>query len=194
MLCQFVLGTGNLMLAAPLALVLTEQFGTSYLEGILITGIIPLLLMPLAIPGWARLLARIHVVKFRAFHSWLFVISGLLFFTGTIFDMMPLVVIGAITIGIGYGGGVLAWNLGHQHFAPAHQDSLYMSVHVTLTGVRGIIGPYIGVLVYEWLRPTGDSGWVFAISAALTTLGAMGFVLLNQARKRNAAGHGELAE
>ena len=188
MLCQFVLGTGNLMLAAPLALVLTEQFGTSYLVGILITGIIPLLLMPLAIPGWARLLARIHVVRFRAFHSWLFVISGLLFFTGTVLDMMPLMVLGAITIGIGYGGGVLAWNLGHQHFAPAHQDSLYMSVHVTLTGIRGIIGPYIGVLVYEWLRPTGDGGWVFGVSAALTTMGAIGFVFLDRARRRTIEG------
>ena len=190
MVCQFVLGLGNLMLSAPLALILTEQFEASYLEGILITGIIPLLLMPIAIPGWARLLARIHVIGFRAIHSWLFVASGLLFFAGSTLDMISLVVLGAVMIGIGFGGGVLAWNLGHQHFAPAHQDALYMSVHVTLTGVRGIIGPYIGVLIYEWLRPGGHGGWVFAVSVALTTIGALGFMYLNHARRQESGDPG----
>jgi hypothetical protein len=184
MLCQFVLGTGNLMLFAPLALVLTEQFETSYLLGILITGIIPLALMPMVIPAWARLLGRLHVIAFRALHSWLFVITGLLFLVGTTLDLFPLIVLGAICMGIAFGGGVLAWNLGHQHFAPAHQDALYMSVHVTLTGVRGIIGPYLGVLIYEGLRPSGHGGWVFGVSMLLTTVGAIGFMLLNRSRHR----------
>lgn len=180
MICQFVLGTGNLMLFAPLTLILTEQFDASYLEGILVITIIPLVLMPLAIPGWARLLARMHVISFRAIHSWLFVVTGLLFLAGSTLEAFPLIVLGSIVMGIAFGGGVLAWNLGHQHFARPEQDSLYMSVHVTLTGVRGIIGPYLGVLVYELLRPSGHGGFVFACSAGLTTLGALGFVLLRR--------------
>ena len=187
MICQFVLGTGNLMLFAPLALVLTERFDASYLEGILVTGIIPLILMPLVIPAWARLLARMHVISFRAIHSWLFVLTGLLFLGGTIFGIFSLIVLGSICMGIAFGGGVLAWNLGHQHFARPEQDSLYMSVHVTLTGVRGIIGPYLGVFVYEWLRPGGHGGWVFGCSAVLTTLGAIGFVLLRRANAPEAS-------
>lgn len=183
--CQFVLGTGNLMLFAPLALILTEQFQTSYLLGIMVTGIIPLILMPLTIPSWARLLARTHVISFRAVHSWTFVFAGLFFLTGSLFNMFSLIVIGSIILGIAFGGGVLAWNLGHQHFAPVHQDSLYMSVHVTLTGVRGIIGPYLGVLIYESLRPSGNGGWVFGVSMALTMLGAIGFVLLRNIERQS---------
>jgi MFS family permease len=178
MICQFILGTGNLMMFAPLVLILNEQFDASYLEGILVTTIIPLVLMPLVIPGWARLLARMHVISFRAIHSWLFVVTGLLFFAGSTLGIVPLIVLGSVVMGIAFGGGVLAWNLGHQHFARPEQDSLYMSVHVTLTGVRGIIGPYLGVLAYEWLSSDGNGGWVFACSALLTTMGAIGFVLL----------------
>jgi len=184
MLCQFILGTGNLMLFAPLALVVTEQFDATYLEGILVTSIIPLVLMPLAIPGWARFLSRTHVVSFRAVHSWFFVLVSLLFLLGSTLDAFWLIVLGSIGMGIAFGGGVLAWNLGHQHFAPPHQDTLYMSVHVTLTGVRGVIGPYLGVFVYEWFRASGNGGWVFGISMLLTLAGAIGFVLLNKAHRR----------
>ena len=34
---------------------------------------IPLLLLPLSIPLWSRLLARVHILQFRAVHSWAFV-------------------------------------------------------------------------------------------------------------------------
>ena len=59
-----------------------------------------------------------------------------------------------------------------------------MSVHVTLTGVRGVIGPYLGVFVYEWFRESGNGGWVFAISMALTFIGAIGFVRLKRLEAR----------
>lgn len=184
MVCQFILGTGNLMLFAPLALVVTEQFDATYLEGILVTSIIPLVLMPLAIPSWAKFLSRTHVVSFRAVHSWLFVLVGLFFLLGTTLNSFPFVILGSVGMGIAFGGGVLAWNLGHQHFSPPEQDSLYMSVHVTLTGVRGVIGPYLGVFVYELFRESGNGGWVFAISMVLTFIGAIGFVRLKRLEAR----------
>lgn len=180
MICQFVLGTGNLMLFAPLALILTDRFDASYLQGILVTGIIPLLLMPLVIPAWARLLARMHVIAYRAIHSWLFVLTSLLFLIGSLSGQLSLVIAGSICMGIAFGGGVLAWNLGHQHFARPEQDAQYMSVHVTLTGVRGIFGPYLGVVIYDWLRPEGAGGWVFGVAFLLTLAGSIGFVRLRR--------------
>ena len=187
MTCMMVFGFGNLMIGPTVTIILEDEFQTDYLVAILITTVIPLAIMPFAIPIWARLLGRMHVISFRAIHSWLFVLTGLLFLGGTIFGIFSLIVLGSICMGIAFGGGVLAWNLGHQHFARPEQDSLYMSVHVTLTGVRGIIGPYLGVFVYEWLRPGGHGGWVFGCSAVLTTLGAIGFVLLRRANAPEAS-------
>jgi hypothetical protein len=40
----------------------------------------------------------------------------------------------------------LAWNLGPGHFAPTDRDTeSYMAVHVTLTGVRAVVGPVIAL-------------------------------------------------
>ena len=79
MACMFVFGFGNLMIGPTLAIILTDQFKASYLEAILATMIIPLIVMPFAIPFWARLLDRIQVIAFRTVHSWVFVLASALF-------------------------------------------------------------------------------------------------------------------
>ena len=157
---------------------LEETFGASYLAALLITAIIPPILMPMAIPLWARLLGRMHVVEYRAIHSWFFVVVAICFLVGTLAVQYWLLVVGAVILGVAWGGGVLAWNLGHQHFAPPEEDSQYMSVHVVLTGVRGIIAPYLGVALYEALRPSGQEAWVFGVAALITSVGAVGFLVL----------------
>jgi MFS family permease len=43
----------------------------------------------------------------------------------------------------------LVWGIGSSYFAPAHEAARYHSVHITLTGIRGIIAPPIGVLLYN---------------------------------------------
>ena len=177
---QFVFGTGNLLMIPVLALVLDETFGASYLAALMITAIIPPVLMPVAIPLWARLLGRMHAVLYRAIHSWVFVLAALCFLAGTLSGQYWVMVVGAVVLGFGWGGGVLAWNLGHQHFAPPEEDAQYMSVHVALTGVRGIIAPYLGVTLYEALRPGAHDAWVFGIAALITGTGAMGFVVLRR--------------
>ena len=80
-------------------------------------------------------------------------------------------------------GGVLAWNLGHQHFAKPEQDTEYMSVHVVLTGVRGAFAPYLGVALYEILKPSGQESWVFGVAAVLSSVGAIGFLILLHSQK-----------
>ena len=179
-ICQFVFGAGNLLMMPILALVLDERFDASYFEALLVTAIIPPILMPLAIPMWARLLGRMHVIQYRAIHSWLFVVAALCFLVGTLTLQYWVVVLGSVVLGIAWGGGVLAWNLGHQHFAPPEEDAQYMSVHVVLTGVRGIIAPYLGVTLYEVLRPEGMEAWVFGVAALITGIGSLGFVILQK--------------
>jgi hypothetical protein len=55
-----------------------------------------------------------------------------------------------------------------------------MGVHVTLTGVRGMIAPPLGILTYEVLeawRP-GLGMLSVAIPLAMTTAGAIGFNIM----------------
>ena len=79
--------------------------------------------------------------------------------------------------GVAFGGGVLAWNLGHHDFSNVSASPAYMGVHVTLTGIRGLIAPSLGVFLYEAFRTSDPNGIItFSASLCLGTLGALGFV------------------
>ncbi len=182
MSCQFIFGLGNLMLTAPLVVVLADQFSFNYLGEILIVSTIPIILMPLSIPLWSRMLNRMHVIQFRAVHSWVFVLSALIFGASIYFGNTYGLWIAAGIRGIGFGGGVLAWNLGHQDFAPVEQSSRYMGLHVTLTGIRGLLAPALGMGLYTTLHGVGETtgGSVFFVGAAISGVGGIGFLLLSR--------------
>jgi hypothetical protein len=181
---MFLLGAGNLMLSAPLVITLKERFGAEYLAGITVVSTIPMLVMPWFIPLWARLLARVHVVRFRALHSWVFVVAQSVVLVAVVTETFWLLGLSAALLGIGYAGGTLAWNLGHLDFAPpTHKATQYMAVHVTLTGVRGLWAPLLAVTIYQYLealRP-GWGAWVFAFSIVLCAAGGIGFYMLARA-------------
>ncbi|MDA7765956.1 hypothetical protein N8917_01295, partial [bacterium] len=166
-------------------IILEDEFVASYQTAILVTTVVPLVVMPFAIPIWARLLDRMHVISFRAIHSWAFVLASLLFLIAVEFHLLPLLFIASAMLGIGFGGGMLAWNLGHQHFAPPHRDSQYMSVHVMLTGLRGLFAPFLGVAIFTAFAANGHPGMIYAVTLGLNIAGAIGFLLLRA--RRNAA-------
>lgn len=174
---MFIIGTGNIMLTAPLTLTLAEQFHLGAMASMVVTSTLPLLVIPFAIPFWTRLLSRRHVVRFRVLHSWVFVASQSVVLLAAVLNRLELMYIAAMFQGVAFAGGSLAWNLGHLDFAPAHRASHYMGVHVTLNGVRGLLAPIVAVTIYESLRAwrPGAEHWVFAFSVVLCAAGAMGF-------------------
>ena len=177
LLWQFIFGSGNLMTIAPLILVLTYNMGVPRLTQILITASVPTLLMPATTPFWASALATRHVVAFRALNSRVFVLASATVFFGGIFQSLWLLWISAVLIGVAFGGGMLIWNLGHNDFAPQERNVEYMSVHVTLTGIRGLIAPLIGVGFYGLLESykPGTGPWALSLPFVLTLCGSCGF-------------------
>lgn len=177
MVCQFMLGIGNMMISAPLIIVLTDVYGMDYVQAIALLTSIPIAMMPFVIPMWSRLFDRIHVVRFRSIHSWIFVITNIMLIVTVATGWMPGFWIAAAMRGVAYGGGVLAWNLGHHDFSSVSASPAYMGVHVTLTGFRGLIAPTLGVLLYEAFQGPDPNGVItFSVSLLLGTLGALGFV------------------
>ncbi len=181
MACLFVLGSGNMMVDAPLVLAMKDAFHADYLVSIAVVSSIPVFTMPFAVGLWSRLLDRVHVVQFRAVHSWAFVLSNVLLLTGMAMGSLWIVVIAAIGRGVGFAGGVLAWNLGHHDYAPPGEAGTYMATHVTLTGIRGLIAPLAGVALWSWV-----GWWAFAVPLALSLAGAIGFGTIAKAAKTDA--------
>ncbi|MHC4092444.1 MAG: hypothetical protein ACYSVY_19590, partial [Planctomycetota bacterium] len=85
-----------------------------------------------------------------------------------------------IAMGMGLGGGTLAWTLGHLHFARPQEAEVYMGVHVTLTGLRGLVMPFVGI----WLW-TVVGWWVWLLACCLSFAGLMGYAAM--AREETAA-------
>jgi len=181
--CQFVFGIGNMMITAPLIIMLREEFAMGYLGGMLICSVIPLLLMAVTIPAWSRLMDRVHIVHFRAIHSWVAVAVAATMLLGALLREPSLIWVAAALRGVSFGGGMLAWNLGHHDFAPLADASRYMGVHVTLTGARGLLAPLLAVGLYDLLNGLSDGAgaWVFGVCVALTATGALGFGFMHRA-------------
>ncbi len=190
MAAMFVIGTGNLMLTAPLTLTLADQFGLSALASMVITSSLPYLVIPFVIPFWTRLLERRHVVRFRVFHSWVFVAAQATVLVAAVTNRLELMYLGSMFLGAAMAGGSLVWHLGHLDFAPPHRASQYMGVHVTLNGVRGVLAPILAVGIFRWLRAwhPGAEHWVFAFSVVLCAAGALGFAWVAKAMGEKARG------
>ena len=182
MICMMIFGSGNMMLVAPLVLVLTNNLGASSFEQVVIAAALPTLLMPFATPFWARMLATNHVIAFRSNNSRWYVAASLLILAGAVLAYMPLLWIGSALLGIGIAGGSLGWNLGHNDFAPDDRATDYLGLHISLTGLRGLVAPLLGVAAYgalERWRP-GAGTWALALPLALTAVGAIGFQIMSR--------------
>jgi MFS family permease len=182
---QFTSGMANMMLEPPLVYLVSKQLGASYVVSIGIVMLIPFTLNLATMPLWARYLDKVHVTEFRARQNAGWVVGVLVMFWGAWTFSLAWLAVGRVVTGIVNGGGSLAWQLGHNDFAPRDQVSTYMGIHVTLTGVRGAFAPFLGMALYlGWDAKgyvpgsSGLSAWLFLLSALLGVVAWRGFHLL----------------
>ena len=186
MIGMMVFGSGNLMVIPMLVIMLNEQFSLARLTQVLITSSIPLVCLCLCVRPWARLLDRNHIFGYRAVHSWFYVASTLVFLLAASSGQAWLLWPGSVLLGVANAGGHLGWNLGHNDFSNDAWASLYMAIHVTLTGVRGLLAPLIGVAFYQYLGG-GSSGLAplsLLLPLLLSTAGSAWFVALSRSQKK----------
>lgn len=202
MTAQFVIGVPNLAAMAPFILGIDDHLDLGYASSFILTTVLTLALPIISMPVWARLLDRMHVIQFRVYHSWFFVAANALMGVGILTESFTVLVIARSILGIAFGGGILAWNLGHHDFAPKRLARVYMGVHVTLTGIRGVFAPFLGTLLYSGALGMGAfsitmpamGGWAFFALASISVLGALLFFRLNRtvSRERTEAANGNL--
>jgi len=137
--------------------------------------VIPFAVSMVTLPIWASYLDRVHVAEFRARQSVLWVISQGLLWAGALLGSLWWIGASRFVLGIARGGGALAWQLGHNDFADQKALSAYMGIHVTLTGVRGAIMPFLGMFLYIGMGAESIGAHLFAIAALLSVIAWWGF-------------------
>jgi hypothetical protein len=189
---MFAAGFGAMLIEAPLIFIITRQMQASYTESIMLTMVIPFAVSLLSMPLWANYLDRVHVAQFRSRQSVLWILAQLLTMLGAMLGSFVWLVIARTIMGIARGGGSLAWQLGHNDFAKPDQLGAYMGLHVTLTGVRGAIAPFLGIILYTGWQSGGlmPGSWegvgagVFGVAAVISGLSGWGFYRLYRTMKR----------
>jgi len=175
MLAQFSLGSANFFTDPMLLVVITMRLDFDYLTSIMVMAVIPGMCSWLAIRFWAPYFDKVGVVRFRVANcyvwisSYICVAAAMLIIESGASEYFGLaigiIVAGRVLKGVAHGGGIIAWSIGHLHFARKNQVDLYMSIHVAFTGVRALTMPYLSLLANTLL---GNSSFLIAIGLSGT--------------------------
>jgi len=197
MLGMTLLGSANIMVMPLMTIIITKQLMLSYLHSGILLEIMPRLLMMLSLVPWAGMFDRVGVVRFRVINAWAwtgFIVCGglgatLIYHVPDFLDSIPmfvaavsLIALARLCEGLGRGGGAIAWNIGHLHFAKSAEAETYMGMHVFFTGIRGLIMPFVGTSLYLYYGPLA-----FLVATMLALSGIFTFASLARRQHRDAA-------
>ncbi|MEM1108206.1 MAG: MFS transporter [Planctomycetota bacterium] len=203
---QFCAGVANMMGNTAFMLYVIEaikQRDDANTLGMTLGTTLPLAVATLTVPLWSKLLDRTHIARYRISHglTWVFgqasCYAACLAFAAN--GWVGWFFIPMLLRGVMQGGGMIAWQLGHNDFADKRLAALYMGIHQTLTGVRGAFAPFVGVwLLAGW---EGFSWWggevppwegigpqVFIITTGFAVVAWLGFWSLSQKLEAQGAG------
>lgn len=105
-----------------------------------ITGVIPVIFRALCSYPWGLIYDRVGLFTVRTILNLIFAAGILLFYLG---DGIVMWSLGMALWGVANAGGNVTWGLWVTKLAPKNAVAEYMSVHTFLTGLRGLLAPYL---------------------------------------------------
>lgn len=176
---QFISGMAFMMMSPPLLLMVSREMTDpkrDYALATLVVQVIPMVTSIIFTQIWAPFFDRVPILTFRVVQGVVSVSAMLVMFAGAIYDQLWLIGASQFLIGVSNAAGNLAWNLGHNDFAPADKAGTYMAVNVMLTGTRGFFAPFLGI----WLYSSLAGRYVFGICALCSVVAQFGFYRMSR--------------
>ena len=103
---MFLLGISNIAAMPVFIIALNERFELNYTSALLLTHVIPVLLPVLVIPFWAKVLDGMHIVQFRTYHSWFFIVANALMAIGFAMESLAVLTVARVILGIAFGNSL----------------------------------------------------------------------------------------
>jgi len=182
---QMLNGFSTLLIEGPvIIIIISDVFKSNWLQGGSALVAVPLVLTGLAGLAWAQIFDRVDIFTARFYGAIAWSLSRIVLMAGVLYGNMAIVILSRFLAGIAMGMGRLSWRLGHMEFAPPERDSMYMGAHVGLTGIRGVIAPFLGIYLYhlDFLAPHGI--WLIYLTAIGQALAACGFLHMRKNTKK----------
>jgi len=182
MVAQSTFGVGHLMLTPLLVICLDDILAATEMVQVAVTSALPIIVMPLVIQPWAVFLDRHHIIVYRAVHARIAVAGSVLLAASVLAHVPWLMWPGALLMGISLAAGSLGWSLGHNDFAPRGDETRYMALHVSLTGLRGLVAPPLAILAYYGLQRAspGLEVWSMLLPVGFIVWGAWQFTSMRR--------------
>ncbi len=169
LLSWFIFGAANLaMIPQTFELLSQKEYGFNLSPGAvaIVLGVVPELTRLLFIQIWARVFDRFHIITIRIVINLFWLLYMIFFFQS---GSLWLICVAMACRGIGFAGGAITWNLWVTRFATPEETSKYMAVHTFMTGVRGVIAPYLAYLFVDAFS-IRTAGWVAAAMILTATV------------------------
>lgn len=136
-----------------------------------VVGVMPVMMRVVFAYPWGMVYDRVNFFTVRASLNVVFAAAILCFFLG---DGIKAWTVGMALFGFGNAGGNVAWSLWVTKLAPKHAVAEYMSVHTFLTGVRGMIAPFVAFALIKEV-----SFQTVGILSSVAILSASGFITVS---------------
>lgn len=131
-----------------------------------ITGTVPMVAYILTVIPWGRFFDKMPFYRLRALVNLFFFVGVLFYYLG---GSVTTLCIGIALHGIARPGGQIIWMLWTSRFATEDRLSEYQSVHSFLTGVRGVLAPFLAYACLQHLGPIA----VAVVSSVLILAGTL---------------------
>jgi len=168
----FIYGLAFMMILPVIPKFMVDAVGMNYSEMFISKSVIGKLGILFLAPLAGKLSDHYNPGKFASFAYLSLAVYPLTLFFASINPewefAVYLVMFAFLFQGISMAGIYVSWNIGSIYFAGEDEAPMFQSVHVTLTGVRGLIGPIIGFAVMKLFNYQA----VFILAAVIFTVAA----------------------
>lgn len=172
----FIFGIGATIYTALLPLYLAQDLKSDHQQAAMALVVLQTALPVVTSPLWGRVIDRMNVLLLRGLFNILWGACPLLVIA---FHTIHGAYLAQFLMGLTTGGSALIWALGINIYAKKADVSTYMGIHTTLTGLRGLIGPVVGLnLAWALQGSAAVPGYRGAfVLAALVMIAAGGYMI-----------------
>lgn len=147
----FIYGMGFMIITPAVPVFLVDYLHLGYAPISLAKGFFFHLSFITLTPLMGKILGSGNPSRFCGVMFFVLSIYPILLYSAHIFSYLltPFIItdIAFFIFGIGMSGVTIAWTLGSIYYSPKRQVANYQSIHITLTGLRGLFTPALGYLI-----------------------------------------------
>ena len=148
-----IYGFGFIMVLPSIPIYLIEHLEMTYTSSFIAKAVIAQIGLLLLSPLFGKIHGKWHPHYFTAISFFTFSMFPLTLYISSFTSVnvaIILVFVAYLIYSFGMAGVNITWNISSIFFAGEEDSSMYQSIHVSATGIRGLLAPLLGLFIYRY--------------------------------------------